>query len=78
MLKIILDKKVIEEITTKLFTIVGNVDPVIEIHNLLTHSKEVEVVDIEEIVESWRKARTYLTFISYLEDKGYKLIKIKE
>lgn len=46
--------------------------------DLPANSKEVEVLDIDEVSESWRKTRTHLMFISYLKEKGYKLIKIKE
>lgn len=69
--KIILDKKVIEEEEDSL--------PYIWKSDLITHSKEVEIVElIDGITEFLMDEKKYSSYNQFLNENGYKLIKIKQ
>lgn len=75
---IIIDKKVIE---ANQFTDYDTDLKCIEIRELLSQSKEVEVVNIRDEFQKWDvlfiQRKTLLEFDNYLVSKGYQLIKIK-
>ncbi len=51
-------------------------DKLIKRSYLLTHSKEVEVVDIDKVCDDYEGS--FMSFPKYLKIKGYQLIKIKQ
>jgi len=74
---LLIEKKVIEEISYLPWNNPQEHEPCIDVKDLLSHSKEVEVVEIDEM---WITSAqdNYHDFIHELVNNGYQLIKIKQ
>ena len=75
---LLIEKKVIEENKEHVEYKDGSSNFVIPVEFLLTHSKEAEVVDVDELLKNWIDSREGLTYNEYAIKYGYKLIKIKQ